>query len=186
MKALLRHLLAIAILPFPVAVLVPIWIAKANGVAPTLGRSAGPVFLQVVGLAVLGLGLVLFAASVRRFATVGNGTLAPWDPPSVFVVRGPYQFVRNPMISGVIFCLFGEALALLSPPHGIWAVCFLVLNLIYIPLVEEPQLERRFGASYREYRQHVRRFIPRLRPWRPAPVADDAVGYSRTRGRSAP
>jgi protein-S-isoprenylcysteine O-methyltransferase Ste14 len=87
----------------------------------------------------------------------------------VFVVRGPYQFVRNPMISGVILFLFGEALALRSPPHAIWAVCFVILNLIYIPLIEEPQLERRFGDSYREYRRHVRRFVPRLRPWRPVP-----------------
>lgn len=167
MIMLLRHLLAIAILPFTVAVLVPIWIAQRNGVALALGRSVGPVFLQVVGFALLTLGLVLSVASLRRFATEGRGTLAPWDPPSVFVVHGPYQFVRNPMISGVILFLFGEALVLLSPPHVAWAVCFVILNLIYIPLVEEPQLERRFGDPYREYRRHVRRFIPRLRPWRP-------------------
>ncbi len=167
--ALLRQLLAIAILPFTVVVLVPVWIARRYGVAPTLGRPVGPLFLQVVGLALLGLGLVLFVTSVWWFATEGKGTLAPWDPPRVFVVRGPYQFVRNPMISGVILFLFGEAFALLSPPHGVWAVCFLILNLIYIPLIEEPQLERRFGDSYREYRRHVRRFIPRLRPWRPMP-----------------
>ena len=140
MITILRHLLAIALLPFTVAVLVPIWIAQANGIVPTFGRSAGPVVLQVIGLALLGLGLVLFFASVRRFATVGGGTLAPWDPPRVFVVRGPYQFVRNPMISGVILCLFGEALVLLSPPHGVWAVCFLIINMVYIPFVEEPQL----------------------------------------------
>jgi protein-S-isoprenylcysteine O-methyltransferase Ste14 len=169
MITLLRQLLAIAILPFTVAVLVPVWIARRYGVALTPGRSAGPVFLQVVGLVLLSLGLVLFVASLRRFATEGKGTLAPWDPPRVFVVHGPYQFVRNPMISGVILFLFGEAFALLSPPHGVWAVCFVILNLIYIPLIEEPQLERRFGDSYREYRRHVRRFIPRLRPWRPIP-----------------
>ena len=69
------------------------------------------------------------------------------------------------MISGVIMCLFGEAFTLLSLHHGVWAVCFVILNLVYIPFIEEPQLERRFGDSYREYRRHVRRFIPRLRPW---------------------
>ncbi len=169
MITLLRHLLAFAILPFTVAVLLPIWIARSNGVALTLGRSVGPVFLQVIGLALLSFGLLLFVASLRRFAADGKGTLAPWDPPRLFVVRGPYQFVRNPMMSGVILFLFGEACALLSPPHFLWAVCFMTLNLIYIPLVEEPQLERRFGDSYREYRRHVRRFIPRLRPWRPPP-----------------
>ena len=169
MTMFLRHLLAIAILPFTVAGLVPFWIAQRYGVTLVLGHSVGPVCLQVVGLALLSLGLILFVASVWRFATEGKGTLAPWDPPRAFVVRGPYQFVRNPMISGVILFLFGEACALQSQPHGVWAVCFVVLNLIYIPLVEEPQLERRFGDSYREYRRHVQRFIPRLRPWPPRP-----------------
>jgi protein-S-isoprenylcysteine O-methyltransferase Ste14 len=169
MTMLLRHLLAIAVLPFTVAVLIPVWIAQRHPVTFALGRSAGPVLLQGAGLALLGLGLFLFAASVLRFATEGKGTLAPWDPPRAFVVRGPYRFVRNPMISGVILLLFGEAAALLSPAHCAWAAGFLALNLVYIPLVEEPQLERRFGESYREYCRHVRRFMPRLRPWGPDP-----------------
>jgi protein-S-isoprenylcysteine O-methyltransferase Ste14 len=43
----------------------------------------------------------------------------------------------------------------------------LLLNLIYIPLLEEPQLEARFGNEYRRYVQNVPRFLPRLRPWNP-------------------
>lgn len=175
MVELLRHLRAVAILPFTVTVLVPVWIARRYAIAPALGDSAGEVGLQLVGVLLAGLGLLLFLASLRRFATEGEGTLAPWDPPRVLVVRGPYRFVRNPMISGVLFLLFGAALALLSPPHGAWAAAFLVLNLVYIPLVEEPQLERRFGASYREYRRHVRRFLPRLRPWDPSAAPRDGA-----------
>ena len=165
MVVLLRHLLSIALLPFTVAVLVPLWIARRNGIMPALGSSAGALALQLSGVAVLAAGLLLFAASLRRFATEGQGTLAPWDPPQKLVVRGPYRFVRNPMISGVIFVLFAEALVLLSLPHATWALAFLGLNLVYIPLFEEPQLERRFGDAYREYRRHVPRIVPRLRPW---------------------
>jgi protein-S-isoprenylcysteine O-methyltransferase Ste14 len=80
-------------------------------------------------------------------------------------VRGPYRFVRNPMISGLIFVLCGEALILLSPQHGEWAAAFVVINLIYIPLLEEPMMAARFGRDYEEYRRHVRRFLPRLRAW---------------------
>ena len=162
----IRHLLAIALLPFTVAVVVPVWIARRYGVVPLVGGPLGAIAVQLAGVAVLGVGLALFVASVWRFATEGKGTLAPWDPPRAFVVNGPYRFVRNPMISGVIFLLLGEALVLLSLPHGVWAAAFFVLNLIYIPLIEEPQLEQRFGEPYREYRRHVRRFVPRLRPWR--------------------
>jgi protein-S-isoprenylcysteine O-methyltransferase Ste14 len=173
---LLRHLLAIAILPGTVLVLVPVWIAQRYAVTPALGESPGQVALQLVGLVLLAVGLLLFLASLRRFAAEGKGTLAPWDPPRELVLRGPYRFVRNPMISGVIFLLFGEALTLLSLPHAVWAATFLMLNLIYIPLMEEPQLERRFGESYREYRRHVRRFLPRLRPWVPsAPSREGAA-----------
>jgi len=147
--------------------LVPVWIAHRYAVSLVLASSAGEMALQLVGLVLLAVGLVLFVASLRRFASDGRGTLAPWDPPATLVVSGPYRFVRNPMISGVLFILFGETLVLVSLPHGVWTVAFLLLNLLYIPLVEEPQLERRFGESYREYCRHVPRIVPRPSPWAP-------------------
>jgi protein-S-isoprenylcysteine O-methyltransferase Ste14 len=156
----LRHLLSIAILPFTMAVVIPVWIARRSGVTPAVGQSAGELAIQLAGLVVLVVGLVLFSASLRRFATEGDGTLAPWDPPRRLVIRGPYRFVRNPMISGLIFVLFGEALLLLSRDHAMWAATFLVINLIYIPLVEEPMMEARFGEDYREYCRHVGRIVP--------------------------
>ena len=163
----LRHLLSIALLPFSVAVLVPVWIARRYAIEPAPGGGALAWALQIGGVALLALGLVFFAASLRRFAADGRGTLAPWDPPRALVVRGPYRYVRNPMISGVVFVLFGESLLLLSAAHGVWAAFFLVLNLVYIPLVEEPELAHRFGAPYLEYCRNVPRVVPRVRPWTP-------------------
>lgn len=164
---LLRHLLSIAALPFVVTVIVPLWIARNNGTK--LGIADPPqIALQAIGVGVVGVGLALFVSSLRRFATEGQGTLAPWDPPRELVVRGPYRYVRNPMISGVFMVLVGEALLLLSWPHGAWAATFFVINAIYIPLIEEPQLADRFGRSYENYRRHVPRLIPRLRPWEPS------------------
>ena len=74
MMTVLRHLLAIAALPFVVTVLVPYWIAERNGVAFGLAHSAGPLAIQCAGLALLGAGLLLAVSSVRRFATEGRGT----------------------------------------------------------------------------------------------------------------
>ena len=71
------------------------------------------------------------------------------------------------MISGVLFILFGEALLLLSRPHFVWALIFLGMNILVIPLFEEPDLRRRFGDAYVEYCRHVPRLFPRLRPWEP-------------------
>ena len=111
-------------------------------------------------------GALLFAGSLRRFTTEGDGTLAPWDPPRRLVVSGLYRYVRNPMISGVLLIVSGEALVLWSWPLAEWAMIFLLLNALYIPVIEEPMLVQRFGASYREYCRHVPRFWPRLRPWK--------------------
>jgi protein-S-isoprenylcysteine O-methyltransferase Ste14 len=161
---LIRHVFSIVALPFTVAVLVPIWIGRRYGAVLSLARTPIGLMLQVCGIACFAVGLALFAASLAHFAIKGQGTLAPWDPPSRLVVTGPYRFVRNPMISGVLFVLLAEALLLRSAPHAVWAGAFLVVNAIYIPLLEEPSLASRFGDPYREYCRHVRRFWPRLRP----------------------
>ena len=153
-------------LPFTVTVLVPVWLARRNGVALGLADTVPGIGLQAFGAVILGLGVGLFAASLERFATEGEGTLAPWDPPRRLVVRGPYRHVRNPMISGVALILFGEAAALVSRPHLLWALTFLAVNAIYIPLLEEPFLRERFGEAYREYCRNVPPLVPRLRPWR--------------------
>jgi protein-S-isoprenylcysteine O-methyltransferase Ste14 len=163
----LRHALAIAVFPFTMAVLVPFWLGRRAGLMPALADSAAGQALQAAGLALLAVGLALFVASLRRFATEGRGTLAPWDPPRELVIRGPYRYVRNPMISGVLLVLLGEALVLRSRTHFLWACTFFAINAVYIPLLEEPDLAQRFGESYREYSRHVPRLLPRLRPWKP-------------------
>jgi len=161
---LMRHLLAIA-MPFFMAVVVPVWLARLNNVHLAPSDVGSQIVVQFAGLFLLAIGLTLFVSSLWRFAGDGKGTLAPWDPPRRLVISGPYRYVRNPMISGVVFVLFGEALLLLSRPHFTWAVTFLVINVIYIPLLEEPQLRERFGAAYDEYCRHVPRLLPRLRPF---------------------
>lgn len=165
MRNLLRHLLAIAALPAMVTIVIPLWLARRNGTALALPTTGVQVVVQSVGAYLVVVGVFLFAWSLRRFAGDGDGTLAPWDPPRRLVVHGPYRYVRNPMISGVVFILFGEGLILRSPPHLTWAMIFLVSNAIYIPLFEEPGLRTRFGESYREYCRHVPRLIPRLHAW---------------------
>jgi protein-S-isoprenylcysteine O-methyltransferase Ste14 len=162
---LVRHLLSVLALPLTMTVIVPVWIARRSGVGWQPPATAAEAVAVGCGVAALAIGLTLFVSSLYWFATRGRGTLAPWDPPRRLVVGGPYRYVRNPMISGVVFVLVGEALVLRSRPHAIWALGFLVVNLVYIPLFEEPQLEQRFGDDYREYKRHVRRVAPRARPW---------------------
>jgi protein-S-isoprenylcysteine O-methyltransferase Ste14 len=70
------------------------------------------------------------------------------------------------MISGVTAVLAGEALILGSPGLVIWAAAFPLVNHIFFLAVEEPGLERRYGAEYRAYRRAVPRWVPRITPYR--------------------
>ncbi|HZR23753.1 MAG TPA: isoprenylcysteine carboxylmethyltransferase family protein [Vicinamibacterales bacterium] len=162
---LVRQLLAIAILPFTMAVIIPMWIGRANRAAFVAPVTPADYALIVGGIAAAIVGLALFISTNYLFWTRGRGTLAPWDPPREFVAVGPYRYVRNPMISGVILIILAESLVWRSWQIGEWAAAFFVINLIYIPLVEQPMLDARFGASYREYKKRVRMFLPRLAPW---------------------
>jgi protein-S-isoprenylcysteine O-methyltransferase Ste14 len=109
--------------------------------------------------------------TITLFARVGEGTLAPWDPPRRLVVEGPYEHWRHPMISGVALILIGETLVLWTPPLAIWLAAFVAVNAVYLPLVEEPRLVRRFGSDYEDYKRRVPRFLP-------------SVGRARRRART--
>src|SRR5262245_51826436 len=157
----LRQLISILILPGTVLILVPRWLLRSEGTQ--LGWPPG--LRGAAGIGVFLLGFAFFAWSVTLFTRVGRGTLAPWDPTRKLVVVGPYRYVRNPMISGVVFMLAGEAIFFGSRSVASWAATFLLVNHVYFVLLEEPGLEEKFGEEYRAYKAHVPRWIPRLRPW---------------------
>ncbi|MFN8160476.1 MAG: isoprenylcysteine carboxylmethyltransferase family protein [Solirubrobacterales bacterium] len=163
-----RQARAIILLPGVAGVLVPILILLAgSGPRVGWGRGALAVLAPALGAALIAAGVALWAWTVILFARVGRGTLAPWDPTRRLVAEGPYRHVRNPMISGVLAILCGEALLLGSAGIAVWAAVFWALNTAYFALSEEPGLERRFGEEYLAYRRDVPRWIPRRRPWTP-------------------
>jgi protein-S-isoprenylcysteine O-methyltransferase Ste14 len=155
---LLRHVISILALPFVVTVVIPYLLLRRT-------ETQTSAFLQAAGLLLMGVGIVLIAGTIAHFARRGRGTLAPWDPPRDLVVTGVYRHVRNPMISGVVILLAGQALCFGATQLGAWAGIVFVANSIYIPLVEEKGLARSFGYSYERYRQHVPRWVPRLSAW---------------------
>jgi len=166
----LRHALAICLLPGTVVVLVPALIVRAAG-SVSIGWGLPGVLAAVpvvAGLALIALGIVLVSWTVALFVRVGRGTLAPWDPTSTLVVQGPYRHVRNPMISGVLFLLMGEAALLGSWPLLVWFAAVAAVNAVYLPLVEEPGLVQRYGAEYERYRDDVPRWLPKRRAWEAA------------------
>lgn len=161
-----RQARAIALLPGVVTLLVPAALLAASGSEVGWGlRGLAAALPVLLGLALIGAGFALWLWTVRLFARVGKGTLAPWDPTQRLVVEGPYRHVRNPMIAAVLAVLAGEAALFGSPPLLIWFAAFFAANSIFFRLYEEPGLERRFGEDYRAYKANVPRWLPRRVPW---------------------
>jgi protein-S-isoprenylcysteine O-methyltransferase Ste14 len=131
-----------------------------------------PVFaipiIIIIGLILAAAGLTLLVITNRLFATLGEGTLAPWTPTSKLVIQGAYAHVRNPMITGVITILLGESIMFGSWGIFLWCIFFLVGNHVYFVFSEEPGLIDRFGDQYLEYMQNVPRWLPRSTPWTPS------------------
>jgi len=152
------------ILPVTVLIVIPLWIEDKIMIRniPAL----------IFGLILICAGLLTMAASIGLFIRKGKGTLAPWSPTRYLVIEGPYKYVRNPMIIGVLIVLTGEAIAILSLKIAIWALAFFIINNLYFILYEEPDLAKKFGKEYLDYKSNVKRWIPRSKPYQTARRAD--------------
>jgi protein-S-isoprenylcysteine O-methyltransferase Ste14 len=135
-----------------------LYIDRSLGFPKLLSSTIG----TVTGVVLLSLGVAIWAWCVVWFSKA-KGTPVPFNPPHELVTVGPYAWSRNPMLTGVFTFLFGIGFILHSVSMVfIWTPVFVIFNLLELKLVEEPELERRFGESYNEYRQRVPMFVPKV------------------------
>ena len=123
-------------------------------------------FLFYAAMFFLSLGLLLAIWSVRTFYTKGGeGTPGPWCPVSNLIISGPYRYVRNPMILGVVNLLLFESALFASISFFLWAIVFFVGNIIYFKIFEENELIKRFGTDYENYKNEVPMLFPKFTPY---------------------
>ena len=127
---------------------------------PLAGLEAG----RAIGAVLIAGACIALVECFARFALIGRGVPAPIAPTRTLVVSGLYRYCRNPMYISVVTAIAGQALVfgsvtLLGYAAGLWLVFHL-----FVLGYEEPTLARQFG-NYPDYRRHVPRWIPRLRPW---------------------
>lgn len=158
--SLIKHIRDIIILPFTVTVIIPYlnYNEKQTAIPDNI-------VIKILGILFFLPGLYLFLYTVYLFKTFGKGTLAPWSPTQKLVIRGPYKYCRNPMITGVLFILVGETLFFHSTNILIWTCTFFLINTLYFILKEEPDLYKRFGDKYKKYKENVPRWIPKFKPY---------------------
>ena len=117
-----------------------------------------PTMLRWVGVAVIGVALVLIAATMSTLWQARTST-NPIDAPSQLLMAGPFSWSRNPLYVAYVVILCGCALA-----SGSWLALgcpllgFVVINGLIIP-IEELRMAEEFGDDYRRYCQQVRRWL---------------------------
>ena len=123
--------------------------------------SNGLSWLITVPLIAIGVGLTAWSAS--HFLKV-KGTPVPFNPPPTLVMTGPYQFVRNPMLTGVFLLLFEIGFAIKSLSLVVlFTPLFILANVWELKEIEEPELVKRLGEDYVAYQKRTPMFIPKMR-----------------------
>lgn len=123
---------------------------------------------QVIGFPSLCIGLVLLILCEYKFTKEAEGTLSPVEEFNTqkLVTQGLYSYVRNPMIVGILFLILGLSMSFQSNRFLAFLPYFFIIKTLWFKYSEEPSMERRFGESYIQYKQNVRRWIPRFTPYR--------------------
>jgi protein-S-isoprenylcysteine O-methyltransferase Ste14 len=108
----------------------------------------------------IGILFHLVGTLIGSWAFAAFGTRATIGLGDKLIIRGPYQYSRNPQYIGDMLNILGFMLLTNSWMTWIIGVLGMVLNIL-APFTEEPWLEEKFGKRYLAYKQSVPRFVGR-------------------------
>ena len=114
----------------------------------------------VLGCSLVVVGLLLGWWAVYVQFTIGRGTPVPVMATQQLIIQKPYSYCRNPMALGAIVAYLGAAILIGSISAVVVVLILSTLLLVYIKLLEEKEMELRFGETYREYRRQTPFIIP--------------------------
>ena len=116
----------------------------------------------IAGLILLIPGTILLVWTWIQFL-MANGTPVPINPPQELITGGLYAYSRNPMLLSIFLIVF--AAGLLSGSLSLtflFAPLFVLFFYFQITLVEEKEMELKFGQDYLDYEKRVPRIFPRI------------------------
>jgi len=134
-----------------------LWAGRFFNASPVL-----PVSLAgTISLVCFIIGIPWMSSAVFWQLIIGKGTPVPVVPTKHFLQNGPYKYVRNPMIMGFFLYILGWAFLsnrwLALGASGLT----MALLLTEIKLIEEPELTKRFGTAYLEYKKEIPFIFPK-------------------------
>ena len=146
--------------------LVMIWFAQPTVLSLVIGFA-----VVFTGELIRFWGVSIVGAETRTTGTVGGTFL---------ITNGPFSYVRNPLYVGnmMLYAGVGIMSMALFPWMLIVAIAWFYLQYYLIVTREEEYLAATFGGEFDAYRRNVRRFVPRLTPYRSARPAAKTVDPS--------
>ncbi len=118
----------------------------------------------ILGSIFMAIGIIYAWWSIISQLLKASGTPIPVMPTQKLLVSGPFRYCRNPMTFGTILLYLGIGILVGSFSSIILVSLIAGLLLTYIKLVEEKELELRFGQEYAEYKARTPFFFPRFNP----------------------
>jgi protein-S-isoprenylcysteine O-methyltransferase Ste14 len=115
-----------------------------------------------IGLVFMVVGWLFANWTVKVQFSLGRGTPIPMMATQRLIMKGPYTYCRNPMTLGTAIFYLGVAIWLGSFSAVGLGLVYPVGILIYIKLIEERELEERFGSEYLAYKKSTPFLIPSL------------------------
>ena len=114
----------------------------------------------VIGVVTIIMGGFLAFWTIIAQIKLASGTPFPMLPTKKLLIIGPFKYCRNPMTLGTIIVYSGVVILVGSYTALLAVVIFSLMLLVYLKLIEEKELEMRFGQEYLEYKKITPFILP--------------------------
>jgi protein-S-isoprenylcysteine O-methyltransferase Ste14 len=132
----------------------------------------------LIGFVILALGesLRFWGVSIAGSETRTTGSVGG----TYLIVTGPFAFVRNPLYLGNMLLYAGVGVMSMALFPWLLAAALAWFYFQYYQIVtrEEEYLAQTFGEAYERYARSVRRFLPRLSPYRTSEPAPKSLSFA--------
>jgi protein-S-isoprenylcysteine O-methyltransferase Ste14 len=147
--------------PFSILYIIPQFLMKLVKIKTVDGFGIPGV--ETAGIIIMWSGTALAIWCAVLMFLFGKGTFLVTSAPKKIMTRNIFGIVRNPMMWALYFIVFGEILVFGHFILIIWLIAMVRIIWLIVHNYEEPQLERRFGDSWKEYCRNVPAWIPRFK-----------------------
>jgi protein-S-isoprenylcysteine O-methyltransferase Ste14 len=114
----------------------------------------------IIGVIAIIMGGFLAFWTIIAQIILASGTPFPMLPTKKLLIIGPFKYCRNPMTLGTIIAYSGVVILVGSYTALLVIVIFSLILLVYLKLIEEKELEMRFGQEYLEYKKNTPFILP--------------------------